>query len=102
MRIAARLTLASRSSASSATSKLRSSAFKFIRQIYIMPSIDWKNERGGAMVGGIFETENPPMSALANKKLIEEIFAAAGNPDSAARDRALFTASLAEDVTWTV
>ena len=42
------------------------------------------------------------MSALDNKKLIEEIFAAAGNPDSAARDRALFTASLADDVTWTV
>jgi uncharacterized protein len=42
------------------------------------------------------------MSALDNKKLIEEIFAAAGNPDSAARDRALFTASLAEDVSWTV
>ena len=42
------------------------------------------------------------MSALDNKKLIEEIFAAAGNPDSAARDRALFTASLADDVIWTV
>jgi uncharacterized protein len=42
------------------------------------------------------------MRALDNKKLIEEIFAAAGNPDSAARDRALFTASLADDVTWTV
>jgi len=54
------------------------------------------------MVGGTFETEKPLMSALDNKKLIEEIFAAAGNPDSAARDRALFTASLAEDVTWTV
>lgn len=67
-----------------------------------MRSIDWKNERGGAMVGGTFETEKPLMSALDNKKLIEEIFAAAGNPDSAARDRALFTASLAEDVTWTV
>ena len=54
------------------------------------------------MVGGIFEKEKPLMSALDNKKLIEQIFAAAGNPDSAARDRALFTASLAEDVTWTV
>jgi ketosteroid isomerase-like protein len=42
------------------------------------------------------------MSTLANKKLIEEIFAAAGNPDPAARDRALFSASLADDVTWRV
>jgi len=42
------------------------------------------------------------MSTSANKKLIEEIFAAAGNPDPSARDRALFTESLAEDATWTV
>jgi ketosteroid isomerase-like protein len=42
------------------------------------------------------------MSAEANKKLIQEIFAAAANPDPAARDRALFVASLAEDVRWVV
>jgi ketosteroid isomerase-like protein len=42
------------------------------------------------------------MSATANKKLIEEIFAAAGNPDPSKRDRALFIASLADDATWTV
>jgi uncharacterized protein len=42
------------------------------------------------------------MSATANKKLIEEIFATAGNPDPSKRDRALFAASLAEDATWTV
>jgi ketosteroid isomerase-like protein len=42
------------------------------------------------------------MSALANKKLMEEIFAAAGNPDPAARDRALFTTVLADDATWVV
>lgn len=42
------------------------------------------------------------MSATANKRLIEEIFAAAGNPDPAARDRALFVASLADDAKWTV
>jgi len=42
------------------------------------------------------------MSAAANKKLMEEIFASAGNPDAAARDRALFTTSLADDATWTV
>jgi len=42
------------------------------------------------------------MSAAANKKLIQEIFAAAGSPDAAVRDRALFVASLADDVTWTV
>jgi ketosteroid isomerase-like protein len=37
-----------------------------------------------------------------NKKLIEQIFAAAANPAPAARDRALFVASLAEDVKWVV
>ena len=42
------------------------------------------------------------MSAAANKKLMEEIFAAAGNPDPAARDRSLFTASLADDAKWVV
>ena len=42
------------------------------------------------------------MSAQANKKLIQDIFAAAGNPDPAARDRSLFVASLADDVTWVV
>ena len=42
------------------------------------------------------------MSAIENKKLIQEIYAAAGNPDPAARDRAVFTARLADDATWTV
>jgi uncharacterized protein len=42
------------------------------------------------------------MSALENKKLMQEIFAAAGSPDSAVRDRALFIAMLADDATWTV
>jgi ketosteroid isomerase-like protein len=42
------------------------------------------------------------MSALENKKLIEAIFAAAGNPDPAVRDHALFVASLADDAKWTV
>jgi ketosteroid isomerase-like protein len=42
------------------------------------------------------------MSAAANKKLMEEIFAAAGNSDPAARDRALFAAVLADDATWVV
>lgn len=37
-----------------------------------------------------------------NKKLIEQIFAAAGNPDPAVRDRALFVASLADDAKWVV
>jgi ketosteroid isomerase-like protein len=37
-----------------------------------------------------------------NKKLIQDIFAAAGNPDPAVRDRSLFVASLADDATWTV
>ncbi|WP_298252191.1 nuclear transport factor 2 family protein [Bradyrhizobium sp.] len=37
-----------------------------------------------------------------NKKLIEQIFAAAGNTDPAVRDRSLFVASLADDAIWTV
>jgi ketosteroid isomerase-like protein len=42
------------------------------------------------------------MSAAANKQLIQEIFAAAGNPDPAVRDRSLFVASLADDARWVV
>jgi ketosteroid isomerase-like protein len=42
------------------------------------------------------------MGAAANKKLMQEIFAAAGNPDPAVRDRSLFVASLADDATWVV
>ena len=42
------------------------------------------------------------MSAQENKKLMQEIFAAAANPDPAGRDRALFIATLADDATWTV
>jgi len=42
------------------------------------------------------------MSAIANKKLMEEIFAAAGNPDPAVRDRSLFAARLADDAKWVV
>jgi ketosteroid isomerase-like protein len=49
------------------------------------------------------ETKETAMSDTAsNKKLIQEIFAAAGNPDPAVRDRSLFVASLADDATWTV
>jgi hypothetical protein len=49
-----------------------------------------------------FANGDAAMSAAANKKLMEEIFAAAGNPDPAARDRALFVASLADDAKWVV
>lgn len=42
------------------------------------------------------------MSASANKKLMQDIFAAAANPDPAVRDRSLFTASLADDAKWIV
>jgi uncharacterized protein (TIGR02246 family) len=42
------------------------------------------------------------MSASANKKLIQDIFAASANPDPAVRDRALFAASLADDAKWVV
>jgi uncharacterized protein len=42
------------------------------------------------------------MSAAANKKLMQEIFAAASDPDPAVRDRALFVANLADDARWVV
>ena len=42
------------------------------------------------------------MSASANKKLMQDIFAAAASPDPAVRDRSLFTASLADDARWVV
>jgi ketosteroid isomerase-like protein len=42
------------------------------------------------------------MSAIDNKKRVQEIFAAAGSPDPAVRDRSLFIASLAEDARWVV
>jgi ketosteroid isomerase-like protein len=54
------------------------------------------------MIGERSTNGDAAMSAAANKKLIEEIFAAAGNPDPAARDRALFAASLADDAKWVV
>ena len=61
IRIAARLTLASRSSASSATSRLRSSDDKFMERIDVIVSIDWQNDRKRAMVGGpALGMEMPP------------------------------------------
>ena len=42
------------------------------------------------------------MSASANKKLMQDIFAAAASPDPSVRDRSLFTASLADDAKWIV
>lgn len=54
------------------------------------------------MVSDPFTNGDAAMSAAANKKLMQEIFAAAGNPDPAVRDRALFVASLADDVKWVV
>ena len=42
------------------------------------------------------------MGAAENKMLMQRIFAAAGDPDPAVRDRSLFAASLADDATWTV
>jgi ketosteroid isomerase-like protein len=55
-----------------------------------------------AMMAIMTPTEMPRMSAAANKKLMQEIFAASGSTDPEVRDRALFLASLAEDATWTV
>src|SRR5216683_2512026 len=57
---------------------------------------------GAAMIGGKLIFGETAMSAAANKKLMQEIFAAAGNPDPAVRDRSLFVASLADDAKWVV
>ena len=56
------------------------------------------------MIGRVFHlTKEAAMRDTAsNKKLIEQIFATAGDPDPNVSDRALFVASLAEDATWTV
>ena len=42
------------------------------------------------------------MSAADNKKLVQEMFAIAGDPDPAVREKSLFVASLADDAIWTV
>src|SRR5216683_5265289 len=57
---------------------------------------------GAAMIGGKLIFGETAMSAAANKQLMQEIFAAAGNPDPTVRDRSLFVASLAEDARWVV
>jgi ketosteroid isomerase-like protein len=54
------------------------------------------------MIGGNQPKGEAAMSAVANKELMQEIFAAAGNPDPAVRDRSLFVASLADDAKWVV
>jgi uncharacterized protein len=74
-----------------------------MKRINIIFHIDWKNDDRVAIFGGISPNEEAAMSDTAsNKKLIEQIFAAAANPDPAVRDRALFVASLAEDAKWVV
>lgn len=42
------------------------------------------------------------MSATDNKKLVQEMFAIAGDPDPTVREKSLFMATLADDATWTV
>src|SRR6266480_3386195 len=54
------------------------------------------------MMGDHLTNGDAAMNAIANKKLMEEIFAGAGNPDPAVRDRSLFVASLADDARWVV
>src|SRR3982074_2481574 len=54
------------------------------------------------MLGDRFTNGDAAMSAIANKKLMEELFPAAGNPDPAVRDRSLFAARLADDAKWVV
>jgi ketosteroid isomerase-like protein len=58
--------------------------------------------RGAAMMGVKPIIGEAAMSTAANKKLMQEIFAAAGNSDPAVRDRSLFVASLADDAKWVV
>src|SRR6185295_10326137 len=65
-------------------------------------AIDWKNAAPGGNDWRSANRWRSAMSAIENKKLMQEIFAGAGNPDPAARDRSLFTASLAEDAKWVV
>src|SRR5215207_8968324 len=97
IRSAARLTLVSLSSASSATSRLRSSEFKFMERIYIIPAIDWKNARRRAMIGNSQSMEKPPVSTEANKKLVQQIYT-----DSANRSGTTFSDNLADDAVWIV
>jgi ketosteroid isomerase-like protein len=54
------------------------------------------------MIPAVFTNGDGPMSAATNKKLMQDIFAAAASLDPAARDRALFIASLADDARWVV
>jgi ketosteroid isomerase-like protein len=54
------------------------------------------------MIGDHLTNGDAAMSAAANKQLMQEIFASAGNPDPAARDRGLFVASVADDAKWVV
>ena len=72
--------------------------------MYIIISINWKNDAAAAKIDRMhFIDGEAAMNVTAtNKKLIEQIFAAAANPDPAVRDRALFIASLADDAKWVV
>jgi ketosteroid isomerase-like protein len=54
------------------------------------------------MISAMSPHGDAAMSTSANKKLIQDIFAASANPDPAVRDRALFAASLADDAKWVV
>ena len=42
------------------------------------------------------------MSAADNKKLVQQMFSVAGDPDPAVREKSLFMATLADDASWTV
>ena len=42
------------------------------------------------------------MSAADNKKLVQQMFTVAGDPDPAVREKSLFIATLADDAIWTV
>src|SRR3954453_6884154 len=58
--------------------------------------------RGGGDDLDVLTKGDAAMSASANKKLMQDIFAAAASRDPAARGRPLFTESLADDAKWIV
>jgi len=62
-----------------------------------MPSIDWKNDIRGAMIGDRSTGDVATMSTAANKQLVQQVFA-----DSANRGGTTFADSLADDASWTV
>src|SRR6478735_10596094 len=96
IRIAARLTLASLSRASSATSRLRSADSNSCSE-YISYSLSIGRMACRARSSGIRSKGEAAMSAAANKKLVQQVYT-----DSANRSGTTFVDNLAEDASWIV